>query len=172
MSDGGVFWRTLPRSRRPRFTVVEYLIGALTRAILIRVALPFGLRALNDRAAVDILTEVAALERAARDAVAAGDLAAVRDAAPGVVPNGLENYLPAEFTFDGRRWELDWDLFEVGESIRGLVVGDLHGAIGIHVEGDAVRDALIRIAGRRVWLVEDTRVLVLVPDLTNVGGEG
>ena len=172
MSDGGVFWRTLPRTRSRRFTVVEYLIAGLILAIGVRIALPFGLQRLHDDRAVEILAGVATLEAAARAAVAAGDLTAVQDAPPGRIPAGLEHYLPEGFTFDGGDWELDWDLFEVGESIRGLVVGDLHGAIGIDLEREAIRNAVIRIAGRRVWLLDGRKVLILVPDLTGVGSDG
>lgn len=165
-----VYWRYLPRTRRPGFTVVEYLSMLFGLIVLVRIALPFALERLGERNALVVLEAVAQVEAAARTAATNGDLAALEDTPAGQIPPGLAAYLPPGFTFDHDRWSLDWDLYEVRDRAREVLVGDVHGAIEMRILDDRVRASVIRIAGPRVWLVEEDRVSVLVPDLTDAGG--
>ena len=74
-----VFWRYLPQTRRPKFTVVEYIIIVAFLAVASRVALPFVMEYRDDRRARSVLAVVMELETAARQAAEAGDLAALTD---------------------------------------------------------------------------------------------
>ena len=163
-----VYWQYLPRSRRPGFTVVEYLIGFFAVVVLVRVALPFVLEWTDRRAAWEVLAEVATLEDAVRQAAGNGDLAAISDRPIGVVPPGLDAYLPDGFVFDHGRWSIDWDLYEVEGTARDFLVGDVHGAVELRIPDRRLRAAVIREAGPRTWLVEGDRVSLLVPNLTGV----
>ncbi len=165
MSDG-VYWNYLPKSPRRRLTVVEYLLLASLLAIAVRVALPFGQRALHDRAFAEMARSITEVERAARAAAASGDFEAVEDAEAGTIPTGMDNYLPEGFEFERGTWRLDWDHFAAHDRLQEGMVGELHGVITVEIDDPALRDHFVREAGRRVWLEEGARVSIWVPDLT------
>ena len=158
-------WTRLgPPTRRPR-TVFDWMIGISVVAIVLAVATPRVRVALEERAALDALEMVATVQRAAERAAEAGDRVALEDSPPGVVSPGLGAYLPDDFSFEDRRWTLDWDLYEIEGRLGDLVVGDRHGAVAVTFDDPRIADRVVDLAGRRVWLWVGDEVTFLVPAL-------
>ncbi len=145
--------------------MVEAVIAFSLVAIALRVALPFAVDFARERKASGVLQSVLSVENAVRQAAKGGDMAALIDAPPGVVPPGLEAYLPAGFSFDQNDFVLNWNLFDGTEVLERVLVGTHHGSINVEIENDGLRAAVARLAGRRIWLDREHVLSVLVVDL-------
>jgi len=169
MSAASGGWARLgPPRRRPR-TVFDWMIGLSLVAIVAAVVLPHARHAVAERSAREVLAAVYTLQEAAREAAAAGDWLALQDAQPGQMPEGLEPYLPDDFTFDHRAWSLDWDFYGIEGGLRSVIVGDRHGGITVSFDSPELAEHVQGVAGRRMWVRIDNHISFLVPTLDQAG---
>jgi prepilin-type N-terminal cleavage/methylation domain-containing protein len=149
--------------RRAGFTIVELLTVMIVIGVLASIA----------------LLKYIDLRHKARAAQVAGDLQAVRIAAysawyeggswpaevgPGVVPPGLVQYLPRNFSFTRAEYTLDWESFVPpgGGTSAGMQVG-----VAITCSDPRVQIALQQVLGTRLpfVMVGGTLTFVIVgPD--------
>ena len=114
-------------TRKPRgSTIVEAITVLLLVSIITRIAIP---------QVQEVLTRARATEVRATFGIVAGaanrltleNLPWPPDAEPGVVPPGLQHQLPAEFSFDRARYQLDWENWVLPHglpsdpTVRGLI---------------------------------------------------
>ncbi len=101
--------RSIVRSRDRRgFTLVEITVVALIISILVALAMPNIQAALLKARAVEVAADLDVMRVAVFNYLADNDVWPP-DAAVGVVPDGLEAYLPEGFDFDKDDYTLNYD---------------------------------------------------------------
>ncbi|MFN8586596.1 MAG: prepilin-type N-terminal cleavage/methylation domain-containing protein [Candidatus Eisenbacteria bacterium] len=106
------------RRAQSGFTIIELLIVLSILSILVRMALPAYRSVQRDAIATQALGDYNTVRAAAvAQFEATGAYAA--DGPAGVAPAGMAPFLPRNFTFDRPNYELDWEHFEVRDSVSG-----------------------------------------------------
>lgn len=157
----------MSRARRDAgFSLIELSIALLVVSLLVRVAIPAYGSLKRDaiaRAAEGDLKVV----RAAAIAQYAATGAYAPDAPAGVVPAGMARYLPGDFSFRRREYELDWENVAIADSASvDLTAG---AAIALTVTANDASTGLQMLhvlgANRRHWSVGDAHTFVILSTL-------
>ncbi len=146
------------------FTLIETMIVLCVLSILVRVSLP----------AFDAVKREAIATRALADfnVVRSGAIAQYEatgsypaDAAPGAMPAGMKPYLPADFSFARKDYELDWDNFSVPDPANGTPGQVL--AVTITAHDSRVGLQVLRTVGANCthWSVDDSHTFVIFSTL-------
>jgi prepilin-type N-terminal cleavage/methylation domain-containing protein len=134
---------------RAGFTLVELLLVVVIISILAALAIPNYQNVVVKARAADLLGRIDVVEHGVQSYL--GDNNAwPADAAAGVVPSGVVNYLPANFLFTGDDFQLDW------ENGGGLI------GVGIVTDNEALGNALVDLAGPGRWFVSGNRYVFIL----------
>ncbi|HUF74977.1 MAG TPA: type II secretion system protein [Longimicrobiales bacterium] len=109
---------TRPEARRGGFSLVELLMAVSIVGILSAIAIP-NMRNMTFRArATNVAADLEILRLATLD-YNADALRWPADAAAGVIPPELVDYLPEGFSFDGNGYELDFEVLSFSGGLPG-----------------------------------------------------
>lgn len=111
-------------------TLIELLVVVLIVGTLAGIAIPNMQRALLRARAVDALSDLNVV-RVALENYQADENAWPADQNRGVVPPGLETYLPAGFTFTREEWDLDYENQAGGAGYVGVSVRTSESDLGL-----------------------------------------
>ena len=135
--------------RRAGFTLVELLLVVVIVSILAGLAIPNYQNVVTKARAADLLGRIDVVEVAVQSYL--GDNNAwPSDAGVGVIPAGVVSYLPANFSFTGDDFQLDW------ENGGGLI------GVGIVTDNQALGNALVDVAGPGRWFVSGNRYVFIL----------
>lgn len=148
------------------FSLVELLIVLTILGVLARMSLPV-LAGMRRNA---IASEVAGDFNAVRAASVAqfeatGSYAA--DAAPGVVPGGMAPFLPRDFPFTRKDYQLDWENWAVSDTTNGVPSTGFVLALTVVTADEKLGRQVLATLGRNCthWTVDDASTFVLVSTL-------
>ena len=136
-------------ARRAGFTLVELILVVVIVSVLAAIAIPNYQVVVTRARAADLLGRIDVVEVGVQSFL--GDNNAwPPDAATGVVPPGLVDYLPANFSFVGEDFQLEW------ENGGGLI------GVAIVTENDLLGNALLDVAGPGRWFVSGNRYVFIL----------
>jgi len=140
---------TSHRSSRAGFTLVELLLVVVIISILAGLAIPNYQVVVTKAKAANILGEIDVMNHAVQSYL--GDNNSwPPEAAAGAVPGGIVNYLPANFSFVGEDFQLDW---ENGGGLIGVAVVTNNAQLG---------NALVDLVGSGRWFVSGNRYVFIL----------
>ena len=137
------------RGRRAGFTLVELLLVVVIVSILAGLAIPNYRNVVNKARAADLIGRIDVVEHAVQSYIGDNNTWPSETAA-GVVPAGVTNYLPENFSFTGEDFQLDW------ENGGGLI------GVGIVTDNEPLGNALVDIAGPGRWFVSGNRYVFIL----------
>ncbi len=157
--------------RMAGFTLLELAMALSIVAILVRLSVPalaeYLVRAKAAKAAADFNTV-----RAASFAYFESNGRWPEEAGPGVVPQGLSEFLPRGFTFDRHDYQLDWENWTIsdvdeGQGVNGVLVG-----VSVVTENADLGRSVLRIlgAGTVEWTTGDHYTFVIQSTLAPAAG--
>jgi prepilin-type N-terminal cleavage/methylation domain-containing protein len=133
-----------PRARRSGFTLVEMLLVVVIISVLAGLAIPNYQNVVTKAKAANILGQIDVVNHAVESYL--GDNNSwPAEAAVGAVPTGITNYLPANFSFTGEDYQLDW------ENGGGLI------GVAVVTNNEGLGNALVQLAGAGRWFVSGNR---------------
>jgi prepilin-type N-terminal cleavage/methylation domain-containing protein len=135
--------------RRAGFTLVELMLVVVIVSILAGLAIPNYQNVVTKARAADLLGRIDVVEHAVQSYL--GDNNSwPADSGAGVVPTGVVTYLPANFSFTGDDFQLDW------ENGGGLI------GVGIVTDNTELGNALVELAGPGRWFVSGNRYVFIL----------
>jgi len=138
-----------PGSRRAGFTLVELVLVVVIVSILAGLAIPNFQNVVTKARAADLLGRIDVVEVAVQSYLGDNNSWPAETGA-GVVPTGLINYLPENFSFTGEEFQLDW------ENGGGLI------GVGIVTDNELLGNALVDLAGAGRWFVSGNRYVFIL----------
>ena len=141
-------------ARRPSegFSLFELLTAMVIVGILAQIALP-NFKAMKAKArAVDVIGDIEVVEQAVRG-YQADMVTWPPEAGPGVIPAGLERYLPDGFSFVGEGFQLDWENIRIPGGLPSAPGMTRVLGVGVVTDEDDLADALVAVLGESSWLV-------------------
>jgi prepilin-type N-terminal cleavage/methylation domain-containing protein len=136
-------------ARRAGFTLVELILVVVIVSVLAAIAIPNYQVVVTRARAADLLGRIDVVEVGVQSYL--GDNNAwPADAATGVVPSGLVDYLPENFSFVGEDFQLEW------ENGGGLI------GVAIVTDNDLLGNALLDVAGPGRWFVSGNRYVFIL----------
>lgn len=137
---------------RAGFSLVELLFTMVVIGILAQIALP-NYRGLTIRArAVDVVADIDVIEQAARS-YQSDFHRWPSDSPAGIVPGGMEPYLPNGFSFTGEDFTLDWENTAVPGGLPGDPETSRILAVGVVTGNQDLANALVEVFGQNGWYV-------------------
>jgi prepilin-type N-terminal cleavage/methylation domain-containing protein len=135
--------------RRAGLTLVELLLVVVIVSILAGLAIPNYQNVVTKARAADLLGRIDVVEVAVQSYL--GDNNAwPGETGTGVIPTGIVSYLPANFSFTGEDFQLDW------ENGGGLI------GVGIVTDNQLLGNALVDLAGPGRWFVSGNRYVFIL----------
>ncbi len=159
----------MKRMRNDRgFSVLELAMALAIVAILARLSVPllseYLVRARAAKAAADFNTV-----RAGAFAYFESNGRWPDEVGPGTIPPGLAEFLPRNFTFDRRDYQLDWESWEIthgddGQGMIGVLVG-----VSVVTEDRDLGNSILKILGANTveWTAGDHYTFVIQSTLSS-----
>jgi len=145
----GTVGRTRTRGANAGFTLVELVLVVVIVSVLAAIAIPNYRVVITKARAADLLGRIDVVEVGVQSYL--GDNNAwPPDGSAGTVPGGLVAYLPANFSFDGEDFQLDW---ENGGGLKG---------VAIVTDNELLGNALLDLAGPGQWFVSGNRYVFIL----------
>ena len=136
-------------SRRTGFTLVELVLVVVIVSILAGLAIPNFQIVITRARAADLLGRIDVVEVAVQSYL--GDNNAwPAETAAGLIPTGVDEFLPEGFSFVGEEFQLDW------ENGGGLI------GVGIVTDNELLGNALVDLAGPGRWFVSGSRYVFIL----------
>ena len=139
-------------ARRGGFTLIELMLVVVIVSILAAFAIPnYQIVVVRARAS-DLLGRIDVVNVAVQSYLSDNN-AWPGESVAGVVPPGLVDFLPENFSFGGEDFELDW------ENAGGLI------GVGIVTDNEPLGNALLDVAGPGRWFVSGNRYVFIIETL-------
>ena len=146
---------------RGGFTLAEVVVVLAVISIVVRIALPNVQEALARARASAALGDVEVVRTAAAAFYARAN-GWPEDAPPGVVPEGLEEDLPAGFSFDRGTYRIDWERWSVPDGLPGGSGSTTLLGISIATDDPLLGNAVAALIGARGWYTIGNNATFLV----------
>ena len=148
-------------SRRAGFTLIEVMIVASIVGILAGFAIPNLQTVLYRARATDAAADMQVVRFATLD-YQADLLSWPAEAAAGVIPPGLDSYLPEGFSFSGNGYQLDFESWTLPEGLPGDPNTTMLIGISVVADEDDLGNAIAEfLRGAIVFSVGNTHTIVI-----------